>query len=66
MPAETIQKADRSVYVWSPLAGDCSVTCGGGETQRCGHRPIEAGRVRGAWLSTGNGVTEPAAASLLA
>uniref|UniRef100_A0A7M4EJ42 ADAM metallopeptidase with thrombospondin type 1 motif 13 n=1 Tax=Crocodylus porosus TaxID=8502 RepID=A0A7M4EJ42_CROPO len=65
VPAEIIQKADRSVHVWSPLAGDCSVTCGGGETQRCGHRPIEAGRVRGAWLSTGNGITEPAAASLL-
>ncbi|XP_019396424.1 PREDICTED: A disintegrin and metalloproteinase with thrombospondin motifs 13 isoform X1 [Crocodylus porosus] len=33
VPAEIIQKADRSVHVWSPLAGDCSVTCGGGATQ---------------------------------
>ncbi|XP_052524595.1 A disintegrin and metalloproteinase with thrombospondin motifs 13 isoform X3 [Tympanuchus pallidicinctus] len=28
-----IQLENQSVYVWSPLAGECSVSCGGGQTQ---------------------------------
>lgn len=30
-----IQLENQSVYVWSPLAGECSVSCGGGEILQC-------------------------------
>uniref|UniRef100_A0A8C8R5I1 ADAM metallopeptidase with thrombospondin type 1 motif 13 n=1 Tax=Pelusios castaneus TaxID=367368 RepID=A0A8C8R5I1_9SAUR len=33
VPFGPVQKENHSVHVWSPLAGDCSVTCGGGVTQ---------------------------------
>lgn len=30
-----IQLENQTVYVWSPLAGECSVSCGGGEIFLC-------------------------------
>lgn len=30
-----IQLENQSVYVWSPLAGECSVSCGRGEIPQC-------------------------------
>ncbi|XP_075762079.1 A disintegrin and metalloproteinase with thrombospondin motifs 13 isoform X1 [Pelodiscus sinensis] len=33
VPFGPIKKENRSVHVWSPLAGECSVTCGGGVAQ---------------------------------
>ncbi|XP_044848232.1 A disintegrin and metalloproteinase with thrombospondin motifs 13 isoform X7 [Mauremys mutica] len=33
VPFGSIQKENRSVHVWSPLVGECTVTCGGGVAQ---------------------------------
>uniref|UniRef100_A0A452HFX3 Peptidase M12B domain-containing protein n=1 Tax=Gopherus agassizii TaxID=38772 RepID=A0A452HFX3_9SAUR len=40
VPFGSIQKENRSVHVWSPLVGECTVTCGGGEMLVTLHRNI--------------------------